>query len=100
MVVGVCKLLLAIPGARSLKAKRSPLRKIIDRTRSKFHLSIAETGCQDKWQRAEIGFSVVGTSHAHVEARLQRITTFIEELYVASIIDAQHDVSTFSGEEY
>lgn len=96
MFVGMVELVLAIPGANNLKAKRSVIRKVVERTRSRFPVSIAETGRQDKWQRAEIGLAVVGNEQRHVQSILDRIIRFIEELYIVSIIDVREHVSVFS----
>ena len=97
MFVGLVELILAIPGANSLKAKRSAIRKVVERTRSRFPASIAETGLQDKWQRARIGFAVVGNEHRHVQSIVDRIIKFIQELYVVSIIDVHENISVFSA---
>ena len=44
MVVGVLRLTLVIPGARSLKEKRHALRKVVDRVRARYNVGIAEVG--------------------------------------------------------
>lgn len=56
---------LHIPESRSLKAKRAVVKPIVEGLRHRFHLSVAEVGYQDKWQRALIGFAVVSETHAH-----------------------------------
>ena len=56
---------LHIPSSRSLKEKRAVVRPIIEGIRSRFSLSVAEVGYQDKWQRALIGFAVVSDSYGH-----------------------------------
>jgi uncharacterized protein YlxP (DUF503 family) len=59
MHVGVLKLVFHIPHARSLKEKRSVVRRFRDRVRARFDVSIAEVGAQDLLQRAVFGVSVV-----------------------------------------
>ncbi len=56
---------LHIPSSRSLKEKRAVVRPIVEGIRSRFSLSVAEVGYQDKWQRALIGFAVVSDSYRH-----------------------------------
>jgi len=56
---------LHIPSSRSLKEKRAVVKPIVEGLRSRFSLSVAEVGYQDKWQRALIGFAVVSDSYAH-----------------------------------
>jgi len=60
MVVGVLRLDLLLYSPGSLKEKRGIVRSILGRCRSRFPVSCAETGLQDVWQRAELGFSMVG----------------------------------------
>jgi uncharacterized protein YlxP (DUF503 family) len=88
----LCELLLAIPGANNLKAKRSAVRKVIDRVRNRFMISITETGLQDKWQRALVGFAVVGDDAQKLQGVVQSVVKFIEELFVVAIVDARHQV--------
>ena len=52
MFVGVARVTLLIPGALSLKDKRSVLRRLKDRMRDRFACAIAEIGSHDEWQRA------------------------------------------------
>ncbi len=56
---------LHIPSSRSLKEKRAVVKPIVEGIRSRFSLSVAEVGYQDKWQRALIGFAVVSDSYGH-----------------------------------
>ncbi len=56
---------LHIPSSRSLKEKRAVVKPIVEGIRSRFALSVAEVGFQDKWQRALIGFAVVSDSPSH-----------------------------------
>ena len=55
-----------IPTSRSLKDKRGVVKPLVEGMRHRFGLSVAETGFQDKWQRAEIGAAVVSGSVGHV----------------------------------
>ena len=60
VVVTVSVLLtLYIPGAQSLKEKRAVVRSLVDRLRTRHHLSSAEVGLQNEVQRARIGFAAV-----------------------------------------
>ena len=96
MVVGLCEIVVAIPGSASLQQKRAAMRKVLERTRNRFPVSIAEVDLQDKWQRGKIGFAMVGNEHAQVQSTLDRVIQFIEGLFVVSIIDVRHEVETFS----
>ena len=59
MVVGVCKVILNIDSAFSLKEKRQVVKSIVERLKSKFNASVAEVELNDVWKNAVIGISCV-----------------------------------------
>jgi len=77
MVVGVCQILLSLPGVTSLKAKRSIVRKVLDRTKNRFNVSAAEVGQQDAHRRATLGFAVVSGDRRHANSMLDSIASFV-----------------------
>lgn len=97
MFFGLCELTIHIPEARSLKQKRSALRKVLDRTKNRFSVSIAETDLQDKWQLGRLGFAIVSNDRSHVQSMLDKIVMFIEGLFVVQITDVQQDIGVFSA---
>jgi uncharacterized protein YlxP (DUF503 family) len=62
MYVGALEVEIHIPTARSLKAKRSVVRHLIEASRQRFGVSASEVAHHDLWQRAGLGFSVVAPS--------------------------------------
>lgn len=95
MVVGVCRVDLFISGSASLKDKRQVMQKVLDRTRQKFHVSVAEVGDNDLWQRARIGLAVVGNDRGHVRGVIDTVVAFIEGLYVADIVGREVEVVSY-----
>jgi len=89
MVVGVCRLRLALHGVFSLKEKRGIIKRITARVRNSFPVSIAEIAENDQLRSAAIGFSVVGNDGAYVNSVVDKVLDYIEDLYLAEIID-QH----------
>ncbi len=86
MIVGVLQLEILLHAPRSLKEKRGAVKSILGRCRARFPVSCAETGAQDLWQRAELGFCAVG----HDEGALHAIFEKIEcetEMTGAEVID-------------
>ena len=62
MTIGVYALELHLPGARSLKDKRQVLRRLKDRLRSRYNVSVAESADHaDLWQRGCL--TVVSVAH-------------------------------------
>jgi len=87
MVVGVCQLRMIIHGVTSLKEKRGVAKKIISRVKNKFSVSIAEVEDNDLWQSLVIGFCMVGNDRRYINSCLDKILDFIENLYMAAIVD-------------
>jgi uncharacterized protein YlxP (DUF503 family) len=89
MVVGVCRLQIGIPETGSLKGKRSVVKRIIGRTQQKFNVAIAEVDDLDLWQRATLGFAVVGNEQSFVNSMVDKILDFIERLELAELLDQE-----------
>jgi len=96
MVVGSGLIDLWIPEVRSLKEKRSVLTKLTKRTQNEFNISIAEVGEQDTWKRSRIGFSMVGNDRRLVNAKMDYVIKFIENLNLAEVIGARMEIVSFS----
>jgi uncharacterized protein len=76
-----------LPDCRSLKAKRSIIKSLTDTTRRRYGVSVAETGHQQKWQRAEVGVAVVAGSVSQaldVVDEVERFVWSIPEIQVLS----------------
>ncbi|RUM87787.1 MAG: DUF503 domain-containing protein [Thermovibrio sp.] len=80
-VIGYVEIELSIPYAHSLKEKRGVVKRIVERVKGKFNVSVSEIGEQDKWQRSVIAVVTVGTSKRVVDATLEKVIEFVEELY-------------------
>jgi len=89
MVVGVLKLSLVIPENHSLKGKRGVLKRIEARVSNQFNISVTECGDQDLWQSAILGFGVVGSSQPVVQATLQKVVDFVDDMGLAVLGDSQ-----------
>ena len=96
MVVGVLRLTLSIPGARSLKDKRQVLKRLIDRVRARYNVSIAEVGDNDVWQRAQLGVTCVANDHSFVNQVLDKVTRDVEGAELAQLIDRELEIETYS----
>ena len=77
---------LLIPHAQSLKEKRSSIRGLKDRIRSKFNASVAEVGYQDKWQRSVVVVCFVGGDKRHLESDAAHVRTICEEAVDVEIV--------------
>ncbi len=80
-VIGYLEVELHIPHSRSLKEKRSVVKKVIERLRGKFNVSVSEIGSLDSWQDSVIGVVVVSNSPKVVDSTLEKAVSFIENLF-------------------
>ena len=92
MVVGTLKIELYLTDNRSLKGKRKVIRSMIDKVKSRFNVSIAEVGSNDKWQKIELGISAVGNDRRHIDSSLNHVLGFLESLYLAQIVNTQIEI--------
>ena len=65
-----------IPMAASLKDKRSVLKRMIDRTKNSYNVSIAEIDHQDLWQRTTIALVATASSKDAAEREVRRAIRF------------------------
>ncbi|MCK5515002.1 MAG: DUF503 domain-containing protein [Deltaproteobacteria bacterium] len=92
MVVGICCLDLRISENNSLKGKRRILKRIIERVKHKFNVSIAEVGNHDLWQSSKIGFCMVGNDKRFINSALDKIIYFVEEINTAEITKSDIEI--------
>jgi uncharacterized protein YlxP (DUF503 family) len=73
VVIGLLTLELHIPASGSLKEKRQILKSLLERTRNRFNVSIAEVDHLDLWQRATVAATCVSNDQAFVDQVLNRV---------------------------
>jgi uncharacterized protein YlxP (DUF503 family) len=79
MVVGVLTACLRIPDARSLKDRRSAVRSLTDRLRSRFNVSVSDVGQQDARNIAIIAVAVVTSRTAFAHEVLGKALRVLEQ---------------------
>jgi uncharacterized protein YlxP (DUF503 family) len=92
MIVGVCKLSFFLPECRSLKDKRSILRRMKDKFFARFKISLAEVDGLDLWQRAGMGFAIVGNDKRLIESIMDKAIAFLESNGSAQVIDRSTEI--------
>ncbi len=86
LYVGIGRLELHVPEARSLKAKRSHTRSLIERIRSRHQVLITEIDHQNLHQRAAFAFCVFSADPVDVEARLRRVENTIDQNWSGNVL--------------
>ncbi|MFQ5380839.1 MAG: DUF503 domain-containing protein [Dehalococcoidia bacterium] len=77
--------------AASLKEKRSIIRPLVERMRSRFNAAVVEAG-PDRPDRAVIAAACLSTDGAHVQSQLQSLLSFVERSHTdAVLVDVKTD---------
>ena len=87
------KLTFYIPFAQSLKDKRAVARGLIDKTRGKYNVSIAEVDTQEAHQVLTLGVAVVSGEHSHARNMIDDIIRFMERNTDAELASVVEEVS-------
>lgn len=77
--VGIARVVLGIPGARTLKDRRQAVRSVIDRVRHRFEVSVHEVGASDYPGRQTLAIGTVGQDGRLIESILDRVVSAIAE---------------------
>jgi uncharacterized protein YlxP (DUF503 family) len=95
MVVAVARVSLVVMHSHSLKEKRAVVRKLKDRIAARYDVRLAEVGGQDTWQRAVLGFAVVGGERRVVESVRDDVVRAIEDLAAGEVVAVDRDTLQF-----
>jgi len=78
MHIGTLTIVLRMHDTQSLKDKRQIIKSLIETTRQKFNISIAEVDDLDKWRQATIGVACVANDSAYVNRILDKVVDTLE----------------------
>ncbi len=77
MIIGVMTVYISLPGVTSLKGKRSVVKSLIGRLKSRFNISISEVEQQDNKVRAVLGISIVSNEGRFIDQQFDSIIDFM-----------------------
>ncbi|HUV67302.1 MAG TPA: DUF503 domain-containing protein [Sedimentisphaerales bacterium] len=77
MIVGVMTAQLSLQGITSLKGKRSIVKSLIGRLKSRFNISIAEVDHQDSKSIAVLGVAIVSNDSRFIDQQFDAIVSFM-----------------------
>ncbi len=78
---------LHLPGCRSLKEKRSILKRLTARLRRDFNISVAEVEKQDLLQSARLGVALVSNDRSFANAVLSKVVDTIDREHACYLQD-------------
>ncbi|MFR8506724.1 MAG: DUF503 domain-containing protein [Peptoniphilus sp.] len=92
MIIGICTCEIFIFNANSLKSKRSVVKSIIEKSKNRFNISIAEVGENDKWQKSIIAFSTISNDQKIVEETIEKVINFFDSYSEIEIINIKSEI--------
>lgn len=92
MIIGICTCEIFIFNANSLKSKRSVVKSIIEKSKNRFNISIAEVGENDKWQKSIIAFSTISNDQKLVEETIEKVINFFDSYSEIEIINIKREI--------
>lgn len=94
---GTLRVVLRIPGSRSLKDRRKVVWGLRDRWVSRHRVAVAEVGHLEHHEMAVMAVSLVGNEARLVRARLDALRDQAGALPDAILVDHQVEIRAFSG---
>lgn len=92
MILGICTCEIFIFNANSLKSKRSVIKSIINKSKNRFNISIAEVGENDKWQKSVIAFSTISNDKKIVEESMEKVIDFFDSYSEIEILNITREI--------
>lgn len=86
MTVGIARVSFLLHGNQSLKEKRKVVKSLVEKTRHRFNVAIAEVDDLDLYQKTTIGIAVVGNDGRLLNSLIDRILSYMKSLNIADLI--------------
>lgn len=91
MIVGVVRIELHIPQARSLKDKRQVIKSLVHKISHRFNVSVSEIDHHELWQIGTIAVAHVARRQADVEKLLRNVAAFGEGVSGGEIVRSTYE---------
>jgi uncharacterized protein YlxP (DUF503 family) len=98
MVIGISRIEIYLPENHSLKENRHSMTRIVESTKGKFNISIMEIDQTNLWQKATVGFAVVGVKQDHVSSTIENVARYIESMYIGKVIASKTEIMVIGDE--
>ncbi len=92
MIIGTLTIRLYAPWVHSLKEKRMEVKSLIDKTKNKFNVSIAEIEEMDTHQIIVLGIGCVSNDTKYVNSVLDEVINFIETNTEAEVVTVDMEI--------
>lgn len=97
MTVGIARITFRLHGNQSLKEKRKVVKSLVEKSRHRFNVSVAEVADQNLHQRATIGVAVIGSDGRVLNSILDRIIDYMDSMNLADMIQREVELIPLGG---
>ncbi|MFZ5475944.1 MAG: DUF503 domain-containing protein [Myxococcota bacterium] len=95
--VAVLRMVLRMPGNRSIKDRRRVVVSLRDRVHARHHAAFADVGHLDRADAAVVAVTIVGNDARLLRARLDTVRAEVEHLHEALLTESSVEVLTLNG---
>ncbi len=95
--MGIARITFRLHGNQSLKEKRKVVKSLVEKSRHRFNVSVAEVADQDLHQRATIGVAVIGSDGRVLNSILDRIIDYMDSMNLADLIQREVELIPLGG---
>ena len=92
MHIGTLTVVVRLHASESLKDKRQIIKSLIETTRQKFNISIAEVDDLDLWRQATLGVAFVSNDSRHVNRVLDKVLDTLESNPLLDVGEVEMDI--------
>ncbi len=96
MTVAVALVVFRLHEIHSLKDKRRIVKSLVEKSRSRFNVSVAEVADQDAHWQASIGIAAIGNDGRVLNSLLDRIIDFMDALGLAELVSREVELINVS----
>lgn len=95
--MGIARITFRLHGNQSLKEKRRVVKSMVEKSRHRFNVSVAEVADQNVHQRATIGVAVIGSDGRVINSILDRIIDYMDSMNLADLIQREVELIPLGG---
>ena len=92
MHIGTLTIVVHLHDTQSLKDKRQIVKSLIETTRQKFNISMAEVDDLDQWRRSTLGVAYVANDSQHVNRVLDKVLDTLESNPVIDVGEVEMEI--------
>lgn len=95
MIIGCCVVYFTTDWVTSLKEKRMVVKSLVEKTKHKFNVSVAEVDRQDVHKSIVVGFACVTNEATHARQIIDNVVDYMENITDAVFDNMETEIINF-----